>query len=267
MLGVYVGLMMGIGGVFSMVDMVAGGMVGALISQSAAMVLAAAATLMLSRPVLSLEWWNAIRLAGGRVSVKVWAPVIVLFAVGYPLVVQVAMATHYILPMPEFLAQLFEELLGTQGQALAALVLLTIIAPLAEEFICRGWLMPALLERWTSAGAVTFTALIFGLIHLNPWQFFYAFYLGAWLGWVYVRTRSIWPCVAGHAVNNGLAWLASLLDPGTGETPESNVESPEFVPWPIVMLSLAAVTICAVWLWRVTRVSHRRDVIAPNSLS
>jgi membrane protease YdiL (CAAX protease family) len=267
MLGIYIVLMLGIGGVFSVIDMIVGGLVGALISQSAAMVLAAIFTLALSGPVLSLGWRNAIHLAGGRVAGRVWLPVVVLFVVGYPVVVQIAMATHVLLPMPESLARVFEELLGMQDQVLAALVLLTVIAPLVEEFICRGWLMPALMDRWSHAWAVAFTALIFGLIHLNPWQFFYAVYLGAWLGWVYVRTRSIWPCVAGHAVNNGLAWLASLMDPSAGQNSDADSGAAELLPWPVVLVSFMAATVCAGWLWLATRKDPRCDPQAANSVS
>jgi uncharacterized protein len=250
MLGIYLVIMMALGGLISVIDMIAGEVLGALAAQSAAMTLAAVATLILARPVLSLNWRAAIRLAGGTVPRGVWAPVIVLFAVGYPVVVQIAMVTHLILPMPEFLTKLFDELLGTQDQALSALVLLTVIAPLAEEFVCRGWLMPALLSRWGSAVAITVTALLFGLMHLNPWQFFYAFYLGAWLGWVYTRTRSVWPCVAGHAVNNGLAWSTTLVAPEEPTSANSSLEAPELLPWPVVILSLLTAIVCAAWLRR-----------------
>jgi hypothetical protein len=127
--------------------------------------------------------------------------------------------------------------------------------------------MPALLHRWRNVGAIAFTALIFGLIHLNPWQFFYALYLGAWLGWVYVRTRSIWPCVAGHAVNNGLAWLAGLLGPADAVITESSPEPPALLPWPVVMLSLAGVVACAAWLWRATNTQVTRNAQGWDSAS
>jgi uncharacterized protein len=251
MLGIYLGFMMALGGLFSVVDVITGNLVGALAAQSVAMTLAAVATLALARPILALDWRSAIHRAGGPVPRGAWVPVIVLFAVGYPLVVQIAVITELLLPMPDFLTQVFEELLGTQDQALPALVLLTVIAPLTEEFVCRGWLMPALLDRWRPARAIALTALIFGLMHLNPWQFFYAFYLGAWLGWVYVRTRSVWPCVAGHAVNNGQAWLTSLAgDPSATDNPD--LEPMQLLPWPVIALSLVAVIAAAAWLRRVT---------------
>jgi uncharacterized protein len=266
MLGIYLGFMMALGGVFSLVDMITGNVVGALAAQSIAMTLAAVATLALARPILALDWRSAILRAGGPVPRGAWAPVMVLFAVGYPLVVQIAMITELLLPMPEFLTQVFEELLGTQDQALPALVLLAVIAPLTEEFVCRGWLMPALLDRWRPSPAIALTALIFGLMHLNPWQFFYAFYLGVWLGWVYVRTRSVWPCVAGHAVNNGLAWLSSLaMEPSTVDN--SDLETMEPLPWPVIAFSVIAVIVAAAWLRRVTAriTTASSEALAPTT--
>ena len=252
MVGVYVGFMTVLGGVFSVIDTLTGEVLGALAGQTIAMTLAAVATLLLARPILSLNWRAAILRAGGRVRGGVWVAVAVLFAVGYPLVVQIAMLTHLVLPMPEFVARLFDELFDTRGQELAAFVLLTVLAPLVEEFVCRGWLMPAVLEKWRPAWAIVFTALVFALMHLNPWQFFYAMYLGAWLGWIFVRTRSVWPCVVGHAVSNGLSWAWSVLDQGESGPTHSYLDPPELLPWPIAGLSLVAVIACAFWLHRTT---------------
>jgi membrane protease YdiL (CAAX protease family) len=252
MLGIYVGFMLVLGGVFSVVDLLTGGILGALNSQSMAMILAGVATLAFARPILSLGWREVIRRAGGRTPGKVWAPLILLFVAGYPVVVQIALVTHFLLPMPRILEEVFNELLGIQDQAFAALVLLTVIAPLVEEFICRGWLMPALLVRWRPSRAIALSALVFGVMHLNPWQFFYALYLGAWLAWVYARTRSVWPCVAGHAVNNGLAWVMTIVAPEGAESGEPGAEPMTFLPWPVVIVALLALMACAAWFRRAT---------------
>jgi hypothetical protein len=50
---------------------------------------------------------------------------------------------------------------------------------------------------------VLVTAVLFGLTHLNPWQFSSAMGLGAVLGWWFWRTQSLAPCLLGHALLNG----------------------------------------------------------------
>lgn len=98
---------------------------------------------------------------------------------------------------------------ATIGLALTAIVIV-VIAPFAEELFFRGALTGALAQR---LGAFTPLAsgAIFGAAHLEPRAFPALFVLGALLGWLYMRTRSLFPGVAVHAANNLLALLAALL--------------------------------------------------------
>jgi uncharacterized protein len=95
------------------------------------------------------------------------------------------------------------------GLALTAIVIVG-VAPFAEELFFRGALTGALAQR---LGAFTPLAsgAIFGAAHLEPRAFPALFVLGALLGWLYMRTRSLFPGVAVHAANNLLALLAALL--------------------------------------------------------
>jgi membrane protease YdiL (CAAX protease family) len=98
---------------------------------------------------------------------------------------------------------------ATIGLALTAIVIV-VVAPFSEELFFRGALTGALAQR---LGAFTPLAsgAIFGAAHLEPRAFPALFVLGALLGWLYMRTRSLFPGVAVHAANNLLALLAALL--------------------------------------------------------
>jgi membrane protease YdiL (CAAX protease family) len=98
---------------------------------------------------------------------------------------------------------------ATIGLALTAIVIV-VVAPFAEELFFRGALTGALANR---LGAFTplVSGAIFGAAHLEPRAFPALFVLGALLGWLYMRTRSLLPGVAVHAANNLLALLAALL--------------------------------------------------------
>jgi uncharacterized protein len=95
------------------------------------------------------------------------------------------------------------------GLALTAIVIV-VIGPFAEELFFRGALTGALAGR---LGAFTPLAsgALFGAAHLEPRAFPVLFVLGVLLGWLYMRTRSLFPGVAVHAANNLLALLAALL--------------------------------------------------------
>ncbi len=131
---------------------------------------------------------------------------------------EIGVLTERIVPMPEWIAQEFERLFS-QSHPVAALVLLTVVPPLVEEALCRGLVLRAMLNRWSATRSVVLSALVFGAMHLNPWQFFYATWLGLLLGWVYVRTRSLGLCMVLHALNNFLGWALIRVQPewaGTG---------------------------------------------------
>ena len=78
------------------------------------------------------------------------------------------------------------------------------MAPVVEELIFRGVIMHGLMRNYSKFTAVFVSALMFALFHLNPWQFPATFILGIVLGILMVRTRNIYLCILGHAINNGL---------------------------------------------------------------
>ena len=78
-------------------------------------------------------------------------------------------------------------------------VAIGIFAPVAEEIVFRGAILRRLLAVGSPANpwiAITISALLFGLIHLNFAQGVHAFLMGLFLGWLYMRTRSIIPGIA-----------------------------------------------------------------------
>jgi len=86
-----------------------------------------------------------------------------------------------------------------------------ILAPLTEELIFRGFLLGALLPKIGYPFGVTVAALIFSAAHLNLDSFLLLFLLGALLSVLYIRTKSLWPGIIFHSINNtiALALLAS----------------------------------------------------------
>ena len=113
--------------------------------------------------------------------------------------------TRWVLPMPTFVEQVFSDL--AKG-GLSSLIALVIVAPLTEELLCRGLILSGFLRRYSARKAVLASALLFAAVHLNPYQFFSAFVLGVLMGWVFLKTRSLWPCIYAHALNNASGFVA-----------------------------------------------------------
>jgi len=109
---------------------------------------------------------------------------------------------------PEFFIEVTRQM--SQGGFWIAVAALA-VAPLAEEMLFRGVILTGFLRRYGTVRATVYTAILFAVIHLNPCQIGAAFVGGLFLGWLYVRTGSLWPCVAMHAVYNSQCLFLSTL--------------------------------------------------------
>lgn len=117
-----------------------------------------------------------------------------------------------LIPMPDHFKKLFEATFFGSS-FIDTLISVSILAPLAEEFICRGVMLRGMLEHTTPRRAIFWSAFIFAVLHLNPWQAIPAFLLGLFFGWIYYRTRSIWVVIFMHCVNNTSSLIAAQVLP------------------------------------------------------
>lgn len=81
-----------------------------------------------------------------------------------------------------------------------------IIGPVIEELIFRKILLGKLLEKFSNRPikAIVYSALIFGIVHLNIIQGVAAFGGGIILGLIYYYTKSIKATIFAHILNNFL---------------------------------------------------------------
>jgi membrane protease YdiL (CAAX protease family) len=93
---------------------------------------------------------------------------------------------------------------------LSTFVLSVVCAPLFEELIFRRILIPRLLP-YGEGMAIFTSALLFGLMHGNFQQFFYATLFGIVLGYVYVRSGKWMLCVALHAFFNLIGGIVPMV--------------------------------------------------------
>ena len=86
---------------------------------------------------------------------------------------------------------------------------LAVVTPLSEELLFRGFALRGLLRSIGPGPAVVATAIVFSALHLDTGAMIPIFFTGLALGWLHVKTRSLWPCIAAHAGQNILALLAT----------------------------------------------------------
>ncbi len=88
--------------------------------------------------------------------------------------------------------------------------LMVICAPVAEEILFRKLLVDRMV-KYGEATAVLFSGLMFALFHGNLNQFVYAFTLGIFFGFIYVKTGNIRYTIYLHMLINFLGSIPGVL--------------------------------------------------------
>ena len=136
----------------------------------------------------------------------------VLAAVALLFISVVIEPTTAFLPMPDFIKDVFEK--AFVDTPMWDLIISTcIMAPLLEEFLCRGMMERGMLTRMKPWKAIAWSAFIFAFMHANPWQSIPAFLIGLFLGWVYWRTHCLWATIALHCLNNSISAAITRIWP------------------------------------------------------
>jgi len=115
---------------------------------------------------------------------------------------------------PQMPPQAFEWVLrqvSSTKEFVVLLVIVSVIAPLAEELYFRGFVYPVF-RRYTGVTAgIILSGVFFGAAHFDVWRFIPLSLGGALLALVYEKSGSIFPCWLTHGLWNGFMGLAYYL--------------------------------------------------------
>ena len=132
--------------------------------------------------------------------------------------------------------EMMEEMM--KGPLWANLLTMCIMAPILEEWMCRGVILRGLLnyehkfpategERqrgMSPALAIVISAIFFAAIHGNVWQGVTAFAIGCLFGYVYYKTGSLKLTILMHCANNTFAVLTGKFAPESMKDAKSILE-------------------------------------------
>ncbi len=92
------------------------------------------------------------------------------------------------------------------------LILTTVLlAPLFEEVVFRGALLPVLAKSYGNLWGIILSALVFALAHLSVGELPPLFVLGLGLAVLRLSTGRLFPCVLMHALWNGVTFINLLV--------------------------------------------------------
>ena len=140
--------------------------------------------------------------------------------------------------LPDYMEQDF---LNLEHNPIGILVL-CIIAPIAEEYLFRGLMMRKML-KWNISPwyAIIASSIMFGLIHLNPAQIPGPIILGIVMAWMCYRTKSLIPGIIIHITNNTLCLIPE-------ECYDTYIASTPMMEGSLSLVSIAII-ILSIWLF------------------
>ncbi len=96
-------------------------------------------------------------------------------------------------------------LVGTGAFRFFNVMIIGVWGPMAEELFFRGFVLPALVPRFKLGGAIAISSALFAISHGSFAVAVPIFVSGMLLAWLYVKSKSLWPSIGAHSVQNLLA--------------------------------------------------------------
>ena len=118
-----------------------------------------------------------------------------------------AQIINIIYPFPEHYLEAFQNLFFLEGSSFWYAVLIIAILPgIMEEVMFRGYFIKAFRDKgvWYS---ILVSGVLFAILHLDMYRMIPVAILGFWLGYILLRTKSIFIPITAHIVNNFMALL------------------------------------------------------------
>ena len=135
------------------------------------------------------------------------------------------------------------------------LALISIIGPVFEEIFFRK----LLIDRTIKYGArvsILLSALLFGLFHGNINQFFYAFLLGGFFAYIYIKTGNIKYTILLHIIINLMGSVVSLFVVSSVE----NITSGLIQPSDIAIIIIYLLIIFASFLIGIIKLANYKNI-------
>lgn len=151
-------------------------------------------------------------------------------------------------------ARVTEILLDTSSVSglLSGIFVIGVLAGIGEEFLFRGTLQRILTNGGLGQWGIWIAAFIFSAVHLQFYGFVPRLLLGAFFGYLFYTTGSIWPGVFAHVWNNSMvvitAWYANVTGVKFENIDELGVSTQGFPV--LASLSLVAVVLFFVYFYK-----------------
>lgn len=141
-----------------------------------------------------------------------WLFDVVLGCFMFPLVNQLSQFNLDLLPVlpstPVTLSSVEQSIIARDPVAMALYALVLVVcAPLWEEIVFRGFLLPSLTKYMPVWCSILVSSIAFALAHFNVQRMLPLIFLGMVMGITYARSRNLLPSILLHSLWNGFVFL------------------------------------------------------------
>lgn len=158
------------------------------------------------------------------------------------------------LPVPEFFElmqnsqmEMIEQLLRGDYILWATLFHVGVVPAICEEVLYRGYVMRSFEKSWGIAPAIIVSGLLFGLYHVQLSNLLPLATIGIILAYVTWVSRSLYPAILAHFINNGGSVLVGTQYP---ETAFAEITPESMPPLWAVIVSIAVSSYIAYYMYK-----------------
>ena len=101
-------------------------------------------------------------------------------------------------------------LASLRRQPISSFIRVCLIAPVAEEFIIRGYVLNGLNNKYGFRMALLISTVLFAMLHFNFVQTISALICGLVIGLLYIKTDSLFCCVLTHITYNTISYFVYI---------------------------------------------------------
>ena len=185
---------------------------------------------------------------------KLFSPATLLLALflafsGMIFTIQVSAVQNIFYPFPnaeEILGPLIELLKAKNGilDFIIKFTMIALLPAICEETLFRGVVQSSLEKHGNKISAIIITAILFGIFHMNPYRFLPTMIIGLYLGYLAQKTKSIFPGMIVHAINNGSIYILLYFFEADSTNMEWAFKEGTFLPAEVFIPGLAVFIGC-----------------------
>lgn len=151
-------------------------------------------------------------------------------------------------PLAEESKQAFEDLLfnATPFQQVLGAISISIVAPICEETLFRGTILPEQRPQKFAVAAIIINGVLFSVMHMSAVSFAPLVIVGAFFAFLTVRTNSLLPAIFAHAILN---IVNGIVLPRLVDTEAALEQTPPTLLQLLVLTLPFTIALLALWIW------------------